>query len=171
MKRADVRGGGWSGGAPLRQIASIAAASPIMFEPGTREEEYFDIINNKVSVDRQFKVHAAASTGTIDLRGGYGGGLMNEVSSYAYIAEEIAKQFQFDVIHAHDWMTYDAGIAAKRVSGKPLVVHVHATEFDRSGMHVNQVVYDMERRGMHCADKVLTLICVRTSLERFSVSR
>lgn len=125
--------------------------------PYVSEEEYFDIINNKVSVDRQFKVHSAASTGTIDLRGGYGGGLMNEVSSYAYIAEEIAKQFQFDVIHAHDWMTYDAGIAAKRVSGKPLVVHVHATEFDRSGMHVNQVVYDMERRGMHCADKVLTV--------------
>ena len=34
-KRPDVRGGGWSGGAPIRQVASIAAASPIMFEPGT----------------------------------------------------------------------------------------------------------------------------------------
>lgn len=126
--------------------------------PYVSEEEYFDIINNKVTVDRQFKVHAAGGTeGTIDLRGGYGGGLMNEVSSYAFIAAEIARKFQFDVIHAHDWMTYDAGIAAKNVSGKPLVVHVHATEFDRSGMHVNQVVYDMERRGMHCADKVLTV--------------
>ena len=84
--------------------------------PYVTEEEYFDIINNKVTVDRQFKVHSSGATGTIDLRGGYGGGLMNEVSSYAYIAEEIARQFQFDVIHAHDWMTYDAGIAAKNVS-------------------------------------------------------
>lgn len=126
--------------------------------PYVSEEEYFNIINNKVTVDRQFKVHSAGGTmGTIDLHGGYGGGLMQEVNSYAYIASEIARQFQFDVIHAHDWMTYDAGIAAKEASGKPLVVHVHATEFDRSGMHVNQVVYDMERRGMHCADKVLTV--------------
>ena len=125
--------------------------------PYVSEEEYFDIINNKVSVDRQFKTYAHADTCTIDLHGGYGGGLMGEVSSYAYIAEEIAKKFNFDVIHAHDWMTYDAGIAAKNVSGKPLVVHVHATEFDRSGMHVNQVVYDMERRGMQAADKVLTV--------------
>jgi len=125
--------------------------------PYVTEEEYYDIINNRVTVDRQFKVHANAETGTIDLRGGYGGGLMNEVKSYAYIAEEIARKFDFDVIHAHDWMTYDAGIAAKRVSGKPLVVHVHATEFDRSGMNVNQIVYDMERRGMHNADRVLTV--------------
>lgn len=125
--------------------------------PYVSEEEYFDIINNRVTVDRQFKTYAHADTCTIDLHGGYGGGLMGEVSSYAYIAEEIAKKFNFDVIHAHDWMTYDAGIAAKNVSGKPLVVHVHATEFDRSGMHVNQVVYDMERRGMHAADKVLTV--------------
>lgn len=52
---------------------------------------------------------------------------------------------EFDVIHAHDWLTYYAGIAAKRVSGKPLVVHMHATEFDRSGEHVNQSVYNIER--------------------------
>ncbi len=125
--------------------------------PYVTEEEYYDLINNRVTVDRQFKVHSTSDTGTIDLRGGYGGGLMNEVKSYAYIAEEIARKFDFDVIHAHDWMTYDAGIAAKRVSGKPLVVHVHATEFDRSGMNVNQIVYDMERRGMHNADRVLTV--------------
>lgn len=125
--------------------------------PYVCEEDYYDIINNRVTVDRQFKNHAIGQRTTINLKGGYGGGLMEEVSSYAYIASEIAKQFDFDVIHAHDWMTYDAGIAAKNVSGKPLVVHVHATEFDRSGMNVNQVVYDMERRGMNGADKVLTV--------------
>lgn len=125
--------------------------------PYITEDEYYDIINNRVSVDRQFKTYSNADTGTINLHGGYGGGLMQEVNSYAYIAEEIARHFDFDVIHAHDWMTYDAGIAAKNASGKPLVVHVHATEFDRSGMNVNQIVYDMERRGMHCADRVLTV--------------
>lgn len=138
--------------------------------PYVTEEEYYDIVNNRISVDRQFKVHS--KTNTIDLKGGYGGGLMQEVESYAYIASEIARQFNFDVIHAHDWMTYDAGIAAKNVSGKPLVVHVHATEFDRSGMHVNQVVYDMERRGMHAADRVLTVsnLTRNTVINHYGVS-
>lgn len=89
--------------------------------------------------------------------GSYGADLMSEVSRYALVAAALAEKEQFDVIHAHDWLTYMAGIAAKRISGKPLVVHVHATEFDRSGEHVNQNVYDIERMGMHAADKVITV--------------
>lgn len=89
--------------------------------------------------------------------GGYGQNLMNEVASYALLAYSIAKQNDFDVIHAHDWLTYLAGISAKKASGKPLVVHVHATEFDRSGENVNQVVYDIEKRGMEEADLVITV--------------
>lgn len=82
---------------------------------------------------------------------------MEEVARYALVAATIAGQQQFDVIHAHDWLTYAAGIAAKRVSGKPLVVHVHATEFDRSGENVNQTVYNLERQGMLEADRVVTV--------------
>ena len=89
--------------------------------------------------------------------GKYGANLMEEVARYAMVAASIASQQDFDVIHAHDWLTYMAGIAAKRVSGKPLVVHVHATEFDRSGENVNSQVLDMERRGMQEADKVITV--------------
>lgn len=87
--------------------------------------------------------------------GGYGPNLMEEVNRYAAIAAEIAQQEDFDIIHAHDWLTYRAGIAAKRVSGKPLVVHIHATEFDRSGENNrNDIVYGMEREGMMAADTV-----------------
>ena len=75
------------------------------------------------------------------------------------VAAQIARDRagEFDVIHAHDWLTYYAGIAAKRVSGKPLVVHMHATEFDRSGEHVNQSVYNIERAGMEAADRVIAV--------------
>ncbi|MDE7074871.1 MAG: glycosyltransferase family 4 protein, partial [Odoribacter sp.] len=89
--------------------------------------------------------------------GKYGANLMEEVARYAMVAATIAAQQEFDVIHAHDWLTYAAGIAAKRVSGKPLVIHVHATEFDRSGEHVNRTVYDIERQGMLEADRVITV--------------
>ena len=91
--------------------------------------------------------------------GKYGPNLMEEVARFAMVAAQVAHQLegQFDVIHAHDWLTYYAGIAAKRVSGKPLVVHMHATEFDRSGEHVNQTVYDIERAGMTAADRVIAV--------------
>jgi glycogen synthase len=89
--------------------------------------------------------------------GKYGHDLMEEVSRYALVASSIAKENDYDVIHAHDWLTYPAGIAAKRISGKPLVVHVHATEYDRSGENVNQNVYDLERMGMMEADLVITV--------------
>ena len=89
--------------------------------------------------------------------GKYGANLYEEVARYALVAATIAQENQFDVIHAHDWLTYAAGVAAKKVSGKPLVVHVHATEFDRSGENINTIVYNIERQGMMEADKVVTV--------------
>ena len=89
--------------------------------------------------------------------GKYGTNLMEEVARYALVGGTIALQNQFDIIHAHDWLTYPAGIAAKRLTGKPLVIHVHATEFDRSGENVNTQVYALEKMGMEAADKVITV--------------
>jgi glycogen synthase len=92
-----------------------------------------------------------------EFSGEYGSDLMAEVSRYALVAAGIAKKYDFDLIHAHDWLTYSAGIAAKKVTGKPLVVHMHATEYDRSGTNINQNVYDIERRGMEAADRVIAV--------------
>jgi glycosyltransferase involved in cell wall biosynthesis len=83
--------------------------------------------------------------------------MYTEVQRYAAAAIKLAMQEDFDVIHAHDWMTFPAGIAVAAVTGKPLVVHIHSTEFDRSGEHVNQVIYDIERAGVHAADRVIAV--------------
>lgn len=87
----------------------------------------------------------------------YGSDLYAQTHRYSCLTCELARQETFDVIHAHDWMTYQAGVAVAKKSGKPLVVHVHSTEFDRSGEHINQWVYDRERFGMHHADHVITV--------------
>jgi len=84
-----------------------------------------------------------------------GRGLVDEVKRYALLVREIAKRESFDIIHAHDWLCYPAGIMAKKISGKPLVAHIHATEFDRTGGHnVNEQVYAIEKEGFSKADKI-----------------
>jgi glycosyltransferase involved in cell wall biosynthesis len=87
----------------------------------------------------------------------YGGDLFNEVQRYAALAAEVARHEAFDIVHAHDWMTFPAGMAVAALKGCPLVVHVHSTEFDRSGVHVDSRIYDIERRGMHAAIKVIAV--------------
>ena len=88
----------------------------------------------------------------------YGSTLFDEVHRYTLAAEKIAEEEDFDVIHCHDWMTFGAGIRAKKKKNKPLVLHVHATELDRTGGHkVNQHVYDLERHGMHKADRIIAV--------------
>ncbi|MCR5003332.1 MAG: glycosyltransferase [Bacteroidales bacterium] len=92
--------------------------------------------------------------------GKYGSNLMEEVARYAMVGGTIAMQHkdEFDVIHAHDWLTYLAGIAAKELTGKPLVVHVHATSYDRGDEnHIDTRVLDIETRGMMAADRVVTV--------------
>ncbi|HEX5169620.1 MAG TPA: glycosyltransferase [Cyclobacteriaceae bacterium] len=89
--------------------------------------------------------------------GVYGPNLPEEVIRYAEVAGEIAKRCSFDVIHAHDWVTFPAGIAAKNVSQKPLVVHIHATEYDRAGENIDPHVYLIEREGMEHANRVIAV--------------
>lgn len=101
----------------------------------------------------------------------YGTDLYQEVQRYARLATVLARQEDFDVVHAHDWMTYPAGMVVSAMTGKPLVVHIHSTEFDRSGENVNQVVYDIERQGLHAADRVVAVSYLTRSIvtSRYSV--
>ncbi len=88
----------------------------------------------------------------------YGKNLFEEVLRYAFLARGIAKREKFDIIHAHDWLTFKAGVVAKDASKKKLIIHVHSTEFDRTGGNgVNQRVYDIEKEGMERADGIIAV--------------
>jgi len=136
-----------------KQITYMEIGSNLI--PYVSPEEFERLISN--SIFDHTDVNSSIFQEHFMFTGKYGKDLMTEVSRYALIASVIAGSNHFDVIHAHDWLTYPAGIAAKKISGKPLVVHVHATEFDRSGENINQNVYDIERKGMEAADRVITV--------------
>jgi glycosyltransferase involved in cell wall biosynthesis len=149
-----------------REMTYIEAGSFLI--PYLSPEEFENFISEKIEREdftwKKFRNDSVNSKlsgeeviGNIEFTGKYGPGLLQEVSNYGLVAAEIALSHEFDIIHAHDWLTYSAGIAAKRVSGKPLVVHVHATEFDRTGENVNSLVYNIERMGMEAADRVITV--------------
>lgn len=132
--------------------------------------EDFELMVEKETQTQKTR-HQSIFSKRFQFSGRYGKNLMEEVSRYALVASAVARKDSFDVIHAHDWLTYPAGIAARQISGKPLVVHVHATEFDRSGEHVNQNVYDIERKGMEEADLVITVsnFTRQIVLERYGI--
>lgn len=101
--------------------------------------------------ERQFRLYGKPD-------GIYGATLFEEVDLYARRAQAVTEKESFDVIHAHDWLSIPAGLMAKKISGRPLVVHIHATEFDRTGGNgVNQDVYEIERKGMEEADEVVAV--------------
>ena len=136
-----------------KQITYLEVYSNIV--PYLSPEEYDRIINKEefAGSDSQESIFSKKYS----FSGKYGSSLMSEVARYALTASKLATENEFDIIHAYDWLTYPAGIAAKSASGKPLIIHVHATEFDRSGENINQNVYEIEKKGMDAADKIITV--------------
>ena len=109
------------------------------------------------SVKRNADVFSSTQETILRLHGGYGPDLMSEVYRYACAAVAIARKARFDVIHVHDWMTYPAGILVRKLTGKPLVAHIHALEHDRSGDNMNRDVAGIERAGLEAADRVVAV--------------
>jgi len=124
--------------------------------PQYYQQRLEEIIKQKRLVGPE-EIDIDISAAAMDNTGHYCGDMLAEINRYAAVAVRLAQQEEFDVVHAHDWMTYPAGIAVAAVTAKPLIIHVHSTEFDRSGEHVNQPIYDIERRGMHAADKIIAV--------------
>ena len=137
--------------------------------PYVGPEEYGKVLEEKKKTGETFTSKVFLKK--YEFEGGYGPNLMEETSRYALMASAIALKEDYDVIHAHDWLCYPAGIAAKKASGKPLVVHMHATEFDRSGEDYNDIVFGMEQAGMEAADMVITVsnMTRKTVIERHGI--
>ena len=132
-------------------------------------QTYFDLRDH---IYADFNYLNVNDLGCIEFSGKYPQNLMEEINNYSIVAGVIARTAQFDVIHSHDWLTYPAGIHAKQVSGKPLVIHVHATDYDRSRGNVNPVVFGIEKDGMNQADHIITVsnLTRRTVIEKYGIS-
>ncbi len=102
----------------------------------------------------------------LEFTGRYGNDLLAEVGRYALAVGQLAQRGGFDVVHAHDWMTFPAGLVAARIARRPLVIHVHATEYDRSGEHVNEQVRAIEQLGIDHADRIVCVSHFTASLLR-----
>ena len=121
---------------------------------GTKmEPELYYKLRDHIYADFNYRV--TDDLGCIEFSGRYPENLQEEINNYSIVAGVIARQQEYDIIQAHDWLTYPAGIHAKNVSGKPLVIHVHATDFDRSRGNVNPTVYGIEKNGMDHADCIM----------------
>jgi glycosyltransferase involved in cell wall biosynthesis len=136
-----------------KTIEKIEVDSRIV--PYTDPEDFWRYTRSEVAGSKVFVT--TDDKGRIKFSGKYGPSLLEEIRNYAVVASIIAEEYDFDVIHAHDWLAYPAGMAAARASGKPLVIHVHATDFDRSGGNVNPEVYNIEKSGMDFADRIITV--------------
>ncbi len=137
--------------------------------PYVDPEDYWRLTEKEVSGEYRFV--QVDDEGKIQFSGKYGTDLLTEIANYAVVSSVIAEEMKFDLIHAHDWLAYPAGIAAKEASGKPLVIHVHATDFDRSGGKVNPDVYAIEKRGMDVADRIITVsnLTRNTVIEKYHI--
>jgi glycosyltransferase involved in cell wall biosynthesis len=127
---------------------------------------YFDLRNH---IYANFSYRNTNDLGCLEFSGRYPSNLLEEINNYSIVAGVIARTVETDSIHSHDWLTYPAGIHAKSVTGKPLVIHVHATDFDRSRGKVNPQVYGIEKDGMDHADHIITVsnLTRQTVIEKY----
>ncbi len=165
-----------------RHFANIIGASqtPIAWRDVSREyvesrigkvmdpDLYFSLRDH---IYADFNYMRTNDLGCIEFSGRYPDNLLEEINNYSIVAGVIARTIPCDVIHSHDWLTYPAGIHAKQVTGKPLVIHVHATDYDRSRGNVNPTVFAIERDGMMQADHIITVsnLTRQTVIDKYGI--
>ena len=136
----------------------------------TRQADEYFIFRQGIRYD--FSRIGTDLLGRVEFSGVYPQNLHEEIYNYEAVASVIAHSTEFDIIHSHDWLTYPAGIFAKKISGKPLVIHVHATDYDRSRGNVNPEVYRIEKQGMDEADHIIAVsdLTKQTIIDKYHIS-
>ncbi len=120
----------------------------------TSEEFWRELEEQQQRLQEEFLLE----TKEIQIEGGYGEKIYFEIQAFAeFVARVASKLNKIDLIHGHDWMTFPAVLYAKHLTGKPIVLHVHATEFDRSGDYPNPYVYNLEKYAFEKADAIITV--------------
>lgn len=130
--------------------------------------DFIDIIQadgiENIAIASKLTPYASPMQGFYRNKGGsaiasvYGWGFFQEVEYYNMRAVQIGSLIDCDLIHCHDWMTYPAGIALKKILKKPLIVTLHSTEFDRTGnLYPNPLITSIEKQGLLEADLVITV--------------
>lgn len=143
------------GGYQYDSFAMVERA-PINLDPYCSIEGSSECIKfhkeGKLYFSRTHREDLALFTSKEDL---YAGDLARKVIEFSKISAKLALKHDFDIVHAHDWLTYLAGVEVKKATGKPLVVHLHASQFDRAGADARGWIYDIEKYGMEQADAVI----------------
>ncbi len=141
----------WEGRLTVRPLESLLFpyATPETFA----EQQSFNL-----TASGSRSVHdSSESSSTLEVQGEYGADLMGEVFRYSQAGAALAASEKFDVIHAHDWMAFPAGLMAREISGKPLILHVHSLEYDRSGSNGNADVVRIEKTALEAADRIIAV--------------
>ncbi len=124
--------------------------------------------SRKVITSEIRKVHLQYSLADL-----YGDDVVGKVKYYTEIVDRVASHLDFDLIHAHDWMTFLAGIRLKEHFKKPLVIHVHSLNFDRIGPAREGWIYELERDALNTADLIIPVSHYTSSViqEHYSIHR
>lgn len=153
--------------AEVPNLRLVSAAEP---RPGLRSIRVDSPLVPYAGPDQYRAADGGAEQGT---RGAavYGADLFDEVERYAEIAEQIAAEEPHDLIDTHDWITFEAGRRARAVSRRPLVAHIHATEYDRCGGPGHPEIHRRERLGLVAADRIISnsLVLKRQVVEQYAV--
>lgn len=136
------------------------------------------VLPKKVNIDEPYKVLFANSVGSdisdpyMSAYASFSKNLFVAVDLYAAQALKLAAQLEFDIIHAHDWLSFKAALAVKNFTNKPFIAHVHATEIDRTTGHPNPEIYAREYEGVQAADKIISVSAFtkNTLVEHYGVN-
>ncbi len=128
---------------------------PLSLDPYSIEAPEFDRNPTLAEEWRTFFIETRAQLEAFKMDDLYGEDTGVKVVEFSKVLVKLAHGMDFDVIHAHDWMTYLAGVEIKKATGKPLVLHLHASQYDRAGANARGWIYDLEKYGMDHCDRVI----------------